>query len=146
MNELRLHIAVVDQQVELRPLVDGADLLATAFPDEPGTDPRDLPRLVATPQSHEVRLVEAECTESCCGALHVTITRTSDHVRWHDWRNTADPALVPPELRFPATDYDAELARATADFSWEWPARTLARHLEPALAASPWLAGWHCFD
>ncbi|GAB2897929.1 hypothetical protein [Streptomyces mayteni] len=146
MNHLKVSIVAADHRVETRPLVDGTDLLATAFPDEPGMDPRHLAVLRALPDPHEVRLAEAECSEACCGALYLTVTRTADEVRWHGWRNPAEPALTLPDLRFPAADYDAELARVTGDFSWEWPARTIARHLEPALAASPWLAGWHCSD
>ncbi|MDT0321290.1 hypothetical protein [Streptomyces millisiae] len=145
MNRLTLHIAAADHRVQTRPLVDGVDLLATALPEEPGMDPRHLPTLTATAEPHEARLAEAECMESCCGALYVTITRTPTEVRWHGWRDPDRPGLSLPTLRFPVSHYDAELARAMGDFSWEWPARTIARHLEPALRdATAWLTRWEC--
>ncbi|TDC13475.1 hypothetical protein E1265_27945 [Streptomyces sp. 8K308] len=43
MNPLALFVAAFDHRVETRPLVDGADLLATAFRDEPGTVLRHHP-------------------------------------------------------------------------------------------------------
>ncbi|MFD5872558.1 hypothetical protein [Streptomyces sp. NPDC060322] len=135
--------------VECRPVVDGRDILAAVFEDGPAEDPRHLlgpgTPLHATGAPREVRLAEAECTEGCCGAVHVTIRREGRHVVWNGWRNPDDDELCLPEFRFDADQYDAELRRAGADLGWEWPARRVARLLEARLRAhSDRLAAWTC--
>lgn len=65
-------------------------------------------------------------------------------VVWKNWR-TSKPGDPSPELRFDAVEYDAEIARAEADFSWEWPARTVARLVIGQLRSDPGLLGrWDC--
>ncbi|GAB3846174.1 hypothetical protein GCM10027610_063810 [Dactylosporangium cerinum] len=92
-------------------------------------------RLRAGPVPVEVRLAVAMCGEGCCGALYVTIVRDGGTVVWRDWRGHVGPP--PPALRFDAAQYDAEVARAETDHSWEWPARTVARLLKDRLATEP---------
>ncbi|MGW1142094.1 hypothetical protein [Streptomyces zhihengii] len=135
--------------VELRPFVDGEDILARAFTDGPGEDPRHLllpdGPFTADAEPHEVRLAEAECTEGCCGALYVTVRHEGDHVIWGGWRNPDEDEVELPEFRFDAREYRAEVDRAVHDLSWEWPARTVARLLERHLRErADALARWEC--
>ncbi|MFC0112948.1 hypothetical protein [Kibdelosporangium aridum] len=132
--------------VEVRPFVDGQDIIAQADPDFPGDDPKTLlGELVATDDAREVRLAEAVCTVGCCGALFVTIQRNGGEVVWNGWRNPDDPELELAEMRFDAAAYDAEVRRVTADHSWEWPARTVARLLDAELREhEDWFARWDC--
>ncbi|MFE1287361.1 hypothetical protein [Streptomyces sp. NPDC058751] len=151
---LALHVVVPDlpergASVEVRPFVDGEDILAEVFTEGPGADPKylllpDSP-LTAGTEPREVRLAEATCTEGCCGALYVTIRRDGDHVIWSGWRNPDANRVDLPEFWFDAREYQAEVERAVADHSWEWPARTVARLLELKLGEhTDWLAQWEC--
>jgi len=101
-------------------------------------------RRAAAAEPHEVRLAEAYCTEGCCGALYVTVVQDGDTVVWRDWRGHTT-AAPPPEVRFAAEEYEAELTRAETDHTWEWPARTVARLLRTRLTAQPdLLTRWNC--
>ncbi|MFE2149722.1 hypothetical protein [Streptomyces lavendulae] len=136
-------------RVEVRPLVDGLDILAEVFTEGPGVDPKHLlppdGPLTADAEPREVLLAEAECTEGCCGALYVTVSRDGDDVIWSGWRNPDDDEVELPEFRFDARQYRAEVERAAADHGWEWPARTVARLLERHLVArTDWLPSWEC--
>jgi len=138
--------------VEVRPIVDGRDLLAEMAPDSRylGVEPRYLlgqdGPLPATVTPHEVRLARSGCgVEECCGALYVTVTRSGDRVVWAGWRDPADQDVDLPELRFAAGQYAAEVRRAGEDRSWEWPAGAVARLLEAGLRGrGEWLARWDC--
>lgn len=151
---LTLRVAAPDPaqrgaNVEVRALIDGRDILADAFTEGPGEDPQYLlvpgGPLYAASVPHEVRLAEASCTEGCCGALYVTIQREGDYVLWDEWRNPDEEEVDLPAFRFEAQEYQREVERATADRSWEWPARTVARLLEQALReCTDWLARWEC--
>lgn len=63
---------------------------------------------------------------------------------WESWGNTSDPTAVPPDFRFDGAQYEAELARASADRSGEEPVDTVARLLEQAPADSGWFERWGC--
>ena len=149
----RLQIAVVVPDpgsrgdVQTRILVGGRPVVAAAFEKGPPFPPETLltcGRLRATAEPREVRLAEAYCTEGCCGALYVTVVLDGDTVVWRDWRGYTSSAS-PPELRFAAEQYDAELTRAETDRTWEWPARAIARLLRARLAAQPdLLTRWQC--
>jgi hypothetical protein len=140
--------------VEVRPIVNGRDLLAEAVPAGGsrygGTGPRPLldpdGPLHATTTPHEVRLAWSGCgVEECCGALYVTVTRHGDHVAWAGWRDLANQDLGLPELRFAAAQYEAEVLRAEGDRGWEWPVGAAARMLEARLKArGDWLVRWDC--
>ncbi|MFE0545631.1 hypothetical protein [Streptomyces sp. NPDC058891] len=152
-RRLTLSVVVPDPiqtgaNVEVRALVDGRDILADTFTEGPGGEPQCLLTpggpLTAVSEPHEVRLAEASCTEECCGALYVTIRRDGDYVVWGEWRNP-DREVDLPAFRFEAQEYQREVERATADRSWEWPARTVARLLEQHLRERPdQLARWEC--
>ncbi|MFE2531549.1 hypothetical protein [Streptomyces sp. NPDC059371] len=153
MNHLALRVVAPDptqrgDAVEVRPIIDGQDILATAFDQGPAEDPGQLLApsrpLMPSHEPKEVRLAEAECTEGCCGAVYVTITREEDAVVWSNWRNP-DGAVDLPSYRFDMRPYEAEVERAVADHSWEWPARTVARLLEESLRRqTQWLDRWRC--
>ncbi|MET9610815.1 hypothetical protein ABZZ17_37990 [Streptomyces sp. NPDC006512] len=143
----RWEVAVVQEspdsnRVETRILVDGRPLLPALFGKGPGGPPEDLldsGLLRAGPRPREVRLAEADCTEGCCGALYVTIRRDGPEVVWGGWRGAAGPP--PPEYRFDAAAYDAEVERAEKDESWCWPARSAARLITAGLRERPELLG-----
>ncbi|WP_448316061.1 hypothetical protein [Streptomyces sp. CO7] len=135
--------------VQCRPVVDGRDLLADVFDEGPAEDPSRLlgpdSPLLATGTPRRVRLAEAECSEGCCGAVYVTVRREGGQVVWSDWRDPADASFTLPELRFGRDPYEAEIRRASADHSWEWPARTVARLLEERLRDhADWPGRWEC--
>lgn len=141
--------ADVGSPVQVRPIVDGRDILAEVFTEGPGADPEVLlaPRgpLTADVEPHEARLATAACDEGCCGAIYVTIHQDSDQVVWGGWRNPDDPSVDLPEFRFDADEYRRQLDQARSDTTWEWPARTIARVLEGRLRDAPeLLAHWSC--
>ncbi|EFL16835.1 hypothetical protein [Streptomyces sp. C] len=124
--------------VETRILIDGRPLVPALFDKGPAHPPEHLldgDVLLPGPEPREVQLAEADCTEGCCGALYVTVRREGDEVVWDGWRGAAGPP--PPELRFDAAAYEAEVRRARADESWAWPARRTARRITAALRARP---------
>ncbi|WP_206436546.1 hypothetical protein [Streptomyces sp. W1SF4] len=139
---LRIEVVAGDPDtrtaVETRILIDGRPLVPALFPKGPGHPPEHLldgDALLPGPEPREVQLAEADCTEGCCGALYVTVRRDGDEVVWDGWRGAAGPP--PPELRFDAAAYGAEVLRARADESWAWPARRTARRITAALRARP---------
>lgn len=72
------------------------------------------------------------------------IRRPVVRVFWDAWENTSDMTAVPSEFRFATAQYEAELARAAADHSWEEPLDTTARLLRQSLADSGWFERWGC--
>ncbi|MFJ9079863.1 hypothetical protein ACIRO3_32175 [Streptomyces sp. NPDC102278] len=153
-ERLRIEVVAEDpadrNDVETRILVDGRPLVPALFGKGPGTSPErllDTGLLRAGSEPREVRLAEAYCSEGCCGALDVTIRREGEEVVWGDWRGAVGPP--PPEYRFDAAGYDAELERADRDRPWSWPARSTARLVADGLRERPdlltrWdaLPGW----
>ncbi|MFE2171150.1 hypothetical protein ACFXB3_39715 [Streptomyces sp. NPDC059447] len=136
-----VHGAADSSAVETRILADGVPLVPALFGKGRGNPPEyllDSGRLRAGSEPREVQLVEAYCTEGCCGALYVTIRRDGDEVVWDGWRGAVGP--TPPPYRFDAAAYDAELARAERDHSWCWPARSTARLIAAGLRDRPDLA------
>ncbi|WP_326586209.1 hypothetical protein [Streptomyces sp. NBC_01294] len=89
----------------------------------------------ASDEPRRVELSNNGCVTSCCGGIFVTIRRQGDRVLWTSWENTHDNRIpFPTDLHFDAAQYDAELARAGADVSWEEPVDTAARLLAQELA------------
>ncbi|MFI0912469.1 hypothetical protein [Streptomyces abikoensis] len=106
-----------DLHGEIRPLIDGQDVLEEIFPE--GTTLwwqwcGDSIPLAASEADTRVMMAAAECSSTCCGSVWVTIRREGSHVLWEDWENSGDDGKLPPAFRFDADQYDAELARATA--------------------------------
>ncbi len=141
-ERFRIEVVVDDPAdspaVETRILVDGRPLVPLLFGQGPANAPEyllDTGELRAGAEPREVQLAEAYCTEGCCGALYVTIRRDGDEVVWGEWRGAAGP--TPPEYRFDAAAYDAEVGRAERDHSWCWPARNTARLIKAGLRERP---------
>jgi hypothetical protein len=70
--------------------------------------------------------------------------REGDRVMRDAWENTSNSTALPADFRFDAAQYEAELARAAADRSWEEPVDTVARLLEQTLGDSGWFEQWGC--
>ncbi|MFJ8659938.1 hypothetical protein [Streptomyces sp. NPDC093795] len=142
----------IEPWTEVRPLVDGRDVLADIHPDGVSScSARDWVRppgewpLSAPEEPREVELSNNNCHTDCCGGVFVTIRREGDRVVWSSWRNTNDTRVpVPAEVRFDAAEYDAELARAAADKTWEEPVDTVARLTATELTDSGWFERWDC--
>ncbi|MGW0434511.1 hypothetical protein ACWDV4_18480 [Micromonospora sp. NPDC003197] len=152
-SRISIRVAVADPEyagaVETRVLVEDRPIVVESFTAGPAESPEYLlgldHRLHADIEPHEVRLAEAECTEGCCGALYVTIQRHGDKVVWRDWRDPDTPDLTIPTFTFDAAQYDAEIARAESDHTWEWHERTVARLVREHLSEEPQLLGrWNC--
>ncbi|MGN9809560.1 hypothetical protein ACTMSW_09395 [Micromonospora sp. BQ11] len=64
---------------------------------------------------------------------------------WRDRRDRAASRLTVPAFTFDAAQYDAEIARAESDRTWEWHERTVARLVRERLNDEPeLLGGWEC--
>ncbi|MGW4201473.1 hypothetical protein [Streptomyces sp. NPDC004726] len=74
--------------------------------------------LWATGEGRRVVLGEPECPSGRCGHLTVFVQRRGAIVEWSDWQVPGDEAR-PPAFHFDADQYDAEVARASADRSWQ---------------------------
>ncbi|MFI5843723.1 hypothetical protein ACIA8K_28880 [Catenuloplanes sp. NPDC051500] len=144
-SHIALGVTVGDTAAVTSVLVDGRDVIAAEMTNGWGEPPEQLfPALRAETAPHEVRVAEAYCGE-CCGALYVTVERRGDEVVWRDWRNPSDPRPARPADTFDAAQYDAELARADADRSWEWYERTVARLMHERLTQDQTpLMWWNC--
>ncbi|MFD5414050.1 hypothetical protein [Streptomyces nojiriensis] len=149
-QELALRIVVPEAGwVQVRPVVDGRDILAESPAGWSGEDPWAVlgPGGLAAVDEHphEVRPARISCTEVCCGALYVTVRREGGEVVWDGWRNPAGGSADLPEFRFEAARYEAEVHRAALDRGREWPARTVAGLLAERLRAdADWSRRWEC--
>ncbi|MDN0200243.1 hypothetical protein [Streptomyces sp. S.PNR 29] len=140
-----------DPWAEVRPLIDGVDVLKEVHPEGVApscrhwTGPAESRPLAVTEEPRRVMITEPVCTAGCCGALYVTMRREGDRVIWDSWENTSDIAApVPAAFHFDTAQYEAELARAAGDRSWEEPVDTAARLLQQTLADSGWFERWGC--
>ncbi len=139
-----------DPWAEVRPLIDGVDVLKEVHPDGVALScrywrgPAAGWPLAVTEEPRRIMITEPTCTAGCCGALYVTMRREGDRVIWDSWENTSNITALPAAIRFDAVQYEAELARAAADRSWEEPLDTIARLLEQTLTESGWFERWGC--
>ncbi|MFD4235799.1 hypothetical protein [Streptomyces sp. NPDC058542] len=139
-----------DPWAEVRPLIDGVDVLKAVHPEGVAlgcrhwTGPAESWPLAVTQEPRRVIITEPTCTAGCCGALYVTMRREGDRVIWDAWENTSNVTAVPADYWFDAAQYTSELARAAADRSWEEPVDTIARLLRQTLADSGWFERWGC--
>lgn len=129
---------------EVRPLIDGVDFIERDYMASCG-DARswlapDGPFAVGE-APHEVEMA-TRC--GCHSALDVAMRREGSTVVW-DLKESEGTNPDGGELRFDAGQYDAEVARASTDSRWEWPAQTVARVLGDLLRCrTDWLAHWCC--
>ncbi|WP_037884120.1 MULTISPECIES: hypothetical protein [unclassified Streptomyces] len=144
---------VISPWGELRVLIDGRDVLAEIHPDGVSSctrgewfGPAEEWPLAAADEPRRVELSNNDCVTDCCGGIFVTIRRRADRVEWTGWENTVDVRVPVPlgDFHFDAARYDAELARAVADDSWEEPVDGVARLLTLALAESDCFERWGC--
>ncbi|WP_254405371.1 hypothetical protein [Streptomyces sp. AC627_RSS907] len=146
------HPLATEQWAQVRPLIDGRDVLGEIHPGGVAScsrrewfGPAEEWPLAALEEPRQVELSNNDCYTGCCGGTFVTIHRQGDRVVWSSWRNTNDIRVpVPADVHFDAAQYDAELARAVADTSWEEPVDTVARLVTQELADSNWFERWDC--
>lgn len=146
------HPFAIDQWAEVRPLIDGRDVLAEIHPGGVSScsrgdwfGPAEGWPLSAHEEPRRVELSNNDCHTGCCGGVFVTIHRRDDEVVWSSWQNTNDIRIpVPADVRFDAAQYDAELRRAVADTGWEEPVDTVARLVAQELVHSGWFERWDC--
>uniref|UniRef100_UPI0031D2107C hypothetical protein n=1 Tax=Streptomyces hawaiiensis TaxID=67305 RepID=UPI0031D2107C len=146
------HPHAIDQWAEVRPLIDGRDVLAAIHPGGVSScsrrewfGPAEGWPLAALGDPRRVELSNNDCHTGCCGGVFVTIQRRGDRVVWSSWRNTNDIRVpVPATVHFDAAQYDAELSRAVADTGWEEPVDTVARLVTQGLVCSGWFERWDC--
>ncbi|MEU0189364.1 hypothetical protein ABZ250_05800 [Streptomyces afghaniensis] len=142
----------IDQWAEVRPLIDGRDVLAEIHPGGVSScsrrewfGPAEGWPLAALEEPRCVELSNNDCYTGCCGGVFVTIHRRGDRVVWSSWQNTNDIRVpVPAAVHFDAAQYDAELKRAVADTGWEEPVDTAARLVTRELVHSGWFERWDC--
>ncbi|RST14150.1 hypothetical protein E2C00_18090 [Streptomyces sp. WAC05374] len=142
------HPLAIEQWAEVRPLIDGRDVLAEIHPEGVAScsrrwwfGPANEWPLAASAEPRRVEL----SNNDCCGGIFVTIHRQADRVVWSSWQNTNDIRVpVPPDVHFDAAQCDAELARAVADTGWEEPVDTVARLVTPGVADGDWFQRWDC--
>lgn len=139
-----------DPWAEVRPLIDGADVLKEVHPAglapscREWTGPAESWPLAAAAEPRRVMITAPTCTPGCCRALYVTVRREGERAVWDGWENTGDITTVPMDFHFDAGQYDAELRRAAADRGWEEPVDTVARLLAETLTGSGWFERWGC--
>jgi hypothetical protein len=140
-----------DGDVRTHLLIDGMPLIPRVFvlggPAAPEWVLHSGEGLRATGAPREVELAQADCSEVCCGTMRAEIRRDDDaagRVEWEIWL-TRQAHEHRERFSFDAAAYDAEVARATGDVSWEWPARRAARILGQRLRVEPGLMSrWGC--
>ncbi len=113
---------------EVRFLADAEDIIARFWNDMIGLDPDDI-LVIPCPidagdKTHKATVARCSCGVIGCGSIEVEISRSSNSVEW-TWGNPNSPET----LSFLGTSYDAEVARALTDTSWETSDRTAARLL-----------------
>ncbi|MEU9715956.1 hypothetical protein [Streptomyces sp. NPDC047976] len=155
LNVLRLYVRNDPDlgpygDLEVRPLIDGVDVIEEAFEDEDYGARCGHPREWLLPDGplsvgdrpHSVDFAERWC--GCHDLLHLKLRRDGDTVVW-SWRTAGEGVPGLPEYRFDAVQYDAELERARLDGGWEWPAQTVSRLVLDGLRGETgWLERWSC--
>lgn len=129
-------------------LLDGVPLVEAHFQrghsDRPETVLHDGLGLTALAEPRDVKIGDTGCVEECCGAFRAVISRHDGLVEW-EVRDTGLKDPLTARFAFDADQYDAEVARAAADFDWEWPAKRAARLLRERIGAEPELMSrWEC--
>ncbi len=131
-------------------LIDDRDVLG--LEGSIGFDPARLLTptnpLLPTDPPRRIAVYRCSCGEAGCGCTAPVVVDAGDEIHWQDFRDftgvyvhpdTVDSPdggtkLALPDLRFDAQQYRAEIARATADRSWESHGRIVGRLLRARLA------------
>lgn len=130
-------------------LIDGLDVLG--LERSIGFDPEDIlgksDPLLPTQPPRRVAVYRCNCGEPGCSCIAPLIVDHGAEVHWRDFRDftgvysgpmtdvnpNGGKEIAVPDLRFNATQYRAEIARATADRSWESHGRVVSRLLQDRL-------------
>lgn len=122
-----------ETEAETRVLVDGFPVVAAAFPCGRERPARLVAGLAAQVEPKRVVLAghhgqpgdlavvtligDPEHVAVCAGKLTVVIAREGGVVVWRDWQGVGEGCHTPPpELRFDASEYDAEITRISTRF------------------------------
>lgn len=126
LDRLRLEVAP-DREGGFQVLVYVNDTEMTSAGAGVGMDPYVVliptNRLIAADQPRRVPIAKCACGEYGCAGTDITITRSGEVVSW-EWSRDKP---MDRSVHFTAADYDAEVVRAGADYSWETPERTVGR-------------------
>lgn len=159
LSVLGLRIDVLDDRPDwpvVTVLVDGRNPFEQVAPEWRGFDPgsmlgSDSP-LSPLAVDRRVAVQLCSCGTPGCGVIAPVITASPDggHVSWvdfRDWTGVFDHPTVQedittdgsrwnlPDLHFSRDQYLAEVARASADRSWETPRRATARLVSEQISA-----------
>lgn len=136
--------------------VDGNDPFHDVARDWLGFDPADIlgvePPLLPTASGQRVAVKRCSCGEAGCGVIAPAIVASPDgrRISWVDFRDYVGVFIGPvcdeakdyegkrwnlPDMHFDRDQYLAEVARASADRSWETPRRRVARLVHEQLTA-----------
>lgn len=162
LSVLSLQIQVLDDRPADRPvvtiLVDGAPPFEGVAPGWRGFDPDDLlgadSPLLPPDYGRRTALLTCSCGVGGCGVMAPYVVPSPDgrRVSWVDFRDYVGVFDQPvargsedhegrpwdlPDLHFDRAQYEAEVARAAADRSWETPRRTLSRLIRERAKARP---------
>lgn len=105
---------------QVRALVDEEDLLELYDSKSLGLDPPEFFEQKSLTTSGNLRIGRCECGCVGCGDTYVKVLRSQDKVEW-SFSSGAET------IEFDRVEYDREIERAAADFSWETPDRTVER-------------------
>lgn len=161
LSVLSLQVQVLDDRPADRPvvtiLVDGAPPFEGVAPGWRGFDPDDLigadSPLLPPDHGRRTALLTCSCGIGGCGVIAPYVVPSPDgrRVSWVDFRDYVGVFDQPvargsedheghpwdlPDLHFDRAQYAAEVARATADRSWETPRRTVSRLVRERVAGS----------
>jgi hypothetical protein len=108
MNRFQLRYETTEDQITLRPFIDGQDLLA-GFNNDHGRDPDDLlpplsTQLFPTREGRTAIVGMCSCGETGCGALAIRIRRVRSEVVWEATESPGYETLH-RSYSFDLTDY-----------------------------------------
>jgi hypothetical protein len=137
--------------------VDAVDPFRNVAVDWLGFDPAEMlgdeSPLRPTSFGQRVALKRCSCGEAGCGVIAPVIVASPDgrRISWIDFRDYTGVFIDPvcdeasdyegkpwklPDIHFDRAQYLQEVARASADWSWETPRRRVARQVHEQLAAA----------
>lgn len=116
-----------DGYYEVLIFVDEVDFLPRTSWNMIGLDPDDIlfnGALLPTSEPHEAIVARCDCGVLGCSDLSTTVSANDGLIFWNQrW--------IGDGLCFEREQYMQEVARATEDYSWELPDRTVLRLLSP---------------
>jgi len=117
-----------DHEVLLR--TDQGDLIERFASEMIGLDPDDILvepcPLLTDDEPKTATIGRCDCGVIGCGSVEVSITRVGKTITWTTKNR-------PTGVAFDAVQYQQEVRRALADFSWETPDRTAARAISTSV-------------